>query len=65
MSNSKITLYHSDGNVSKIVRGMEVSESRLNQVIRDLNMLHASTLGNEDKYTNSDGKTLYVNRIDA
>ena len=63
MSNSKITLYHSDGNVSKIVRGMEVSESRLNQVIRDLNMLHASTLGNEDKYTNSDGKILYVNRV--
>ena len=63
MSNSKITLYHSDGSVSKIVRGMEVSESRLNGVIRDLNMIHASTLGNEDKYTNSDGKTLYVNRV--
>lgn len=63
MSNSKITLYHSDGNVSKIVRAMEVSESRLGSVIRDLNMTHSSTLGNEDKYTNSDGKTLYVNRV--
>ena len=62
MSNSKITLYHSDGNVSKIVRGMEVSESQLNRVIRDLNMIHASTLGNEDKYTSGDGKILYVNR---
>lgn len=62
MSNPKITLYHSDGNVSNIVRGMEVSESRLNSVIRDLNMIHSSTLGNEDKYTNDDGKTLYVNR---
>ena len=63
MSNSKVTLYHSDGSVSEIVRGMEVSDSRLNQVIRDLNMLHASTLGSEDKYTSSDGKTLYVNRV--
>lgn len=62
MSNPKITLYISDGNVSEIVRGMEVSESRLNGVIRDLNMIHASTLGSEDKYTNTDGKTLYVNR---
>lgn len=63
MSNSKITLYHSDGHISEFIRGMEVSESRLNQVIRDLNMIHASTLGSEDKYTNSDGKTLYVNRV--
>lgn len=63
MSNSKITLYHSDGNVSEIVRGMEVSDSRLNQVIRDLNMIYSSTLGSEEKYTNSDEKTLYVNRL--
>lgn len=63
MSNPKVTLYHSDGNVSEIVRGVEVSDSQLNRVIRDLNMIHASTLGSEDKYTNSDGKTLYVNRV--
>lgn len=63
MSNPKVTLYHSDGNISEFVRGMEVSESRLNRVIRDLNMIHASTLGSEEKYTNSDGKTLYVNRV--
>lgn len=63
MSNRRVTLYHSDGNVSELVVGMEISESRLNQVIRDLNMIHLSSLGSEDKYTNSDGKTLYVNRV--
>ena len=65
MVNPRVTLYHSDGSVSNIVRGKEVSESLLNRVIRDLNMIHASTLGSEDKYTNPDGKTLYINRIDA
>lgn len=61
MSNSKITLYHSDGAISKFVCDSEVSESRLNSVIKSLNMIHTSTLGDEKKYTNTDGQIIYVN----
>ena len=62
MSNPTITLYDSDGSISKIIRDHEVSDTRLNSILRTMNMHHRSTLGNEDKYTNSAGKTLYVNR---